>query len=62
VAIEGYLYLQLPALLRISFFVAALTLIAPGLVTDCIGFILSALNLCLVFCLRKKNAGGSAPA
>ena len=55
ISIEGYLYLQLPIVLRVLFFVAALTLIEPGLKTDCIGFGLSALGLGGVYLLRKKN-------
>jgi TRAP-type uncharacterized transport system fused permease subunit len=55
VGIEGYLYLRLPAFLRIVFFIAALTLIEPGLTTDSIGFVLGVCGLGLVFYLRKKN-------
>ncbi|MDR1875216.1 MAG: TRAP transporter permease [Synergistaceae bacterium] len=54
VAIEGYLYLQLPVLLRMVFFIAALTLIEPGLTTDCVGFALSAAGLGFVFHLRRS--------
>jgi TRAP-type uncharacterized transport system fused permease subunit len=62
VAIEGYLYLHLPTLLRVLFFIAALTLIEPGLITDCVGFVLGALSLGVVFYLRKKNAEGNTLA
>jgi TRAP transporter 4TM/12TM fusion protein len=62
VAIEGYLYLRLPVLPRILFFIAALTLIEPGLMTDLIGFVLSAFGMASVFYLRKRNAGEKFPA
>jgi TRAP-type uncharacterized transport system fused permease subunit len=62
VAIEGYFYLHLPVLLRVMFFVAALTLIDPGLLTDLIGFGLSVLGIVWVHWLRKKSAGKKNPA
>ncbi len=55
IAIEGYLFISLPAILRAMFFVSALTLIEPGLVTDCIGFVLGVLGWWCVLYLKKKT-------
>lgn len=54
ISIEGYLYMELPFALRTLFFVAALSLIQPGLLTDCIGFGLGILGLWIVLHLKKK--------
>ena len=61
VAVEGYLYVDIPWLLRLLFLAAALTMIDPGLLTDCIGFALGAVGLgCALY--LKKNAGKKVPA
>ena len=57
ISIEGYLYMELPFALRTLFFVAALSLIQPGLLTDCVGFGLGILGLWIVLHLKKKDVG-----
>jgi TRAP-type uncharacterized transport system fused permease subunit len=55
--VEGFLFIRLPWLLRIVFFAAALSLIAPGLNSDLIGFGLTAAGLAGTLILRKKYGG-----
>jgi TRAP-type uncharacterized transport system fused permease subunit len=57
VAVEGFLFIRLPWLLRIVFFAAALSLIAPGLNSDLIGFGLTAAGLAGTLILRKNYGG-----
>jgi len=59
IAIEGYLYLPISPLLRGVFFAAALTLIAPGLATDAIGFALGLLGFWYVLHVKKKTPIGA---
>jgi TRAP-type uncharacterized transport system fused permease subunit len=55
IAVEGYLYIPINWILRGAFFIAALTLIYPGLVTDIIGFILGVLGFGCVIYMKKKS-------
>ncbi len=57
VAVEGFLFIRIPWLLRIVFFAAALSLIAPGLTSDMIGFGLTAAGIAGTLILRKKYGG-----
>ncbi|MCX8013941.1 MAG: hypothetical protein N3A02_06590, partial [Rectinema sp.] len=54
VAIEGYLSIKLPLWLRPMFFVAAMLLITPGLVTDMIGLGLAVVGWVVVQILRRR--------
>ena len=54
IAVEGYLYRPISVFLRVLFFVAALTLIHPGLWTDAIGFALGLGGLAYVYLGQKK--------
>lgn len=57
VGVEGYLTVKLPIWLRPVFIVAALLLIAPGLVTDVIGVSLALVGwLCIQLIKRKRTA------
>ena len=64
VAIEGFIWTRLPIWLRISFFVAAVTLMDPGLLTDAIGLGLGAISLFVAYTLgkRQKTQGVARPA
>jgi TRAP transporter 4TM/12TM fusion protein len=55
VAVEGYLFISVPAILRLVFFSAALSLIDPGLKTDAIGFTLALLGLAGVLYLKRHE-------
>ncbi|MDR1731289.1 MAG: TRAP transporter permease [Synergistaceae bacterium] len=62
ISVEGYLKRPLAIPLRILFFMAALALIHPGLMTDCVGFTLGALGAGYVFYTEGKNGGARTPA
>ena len=55
VAVEGYLLLELPLVLRALFFVSAISLIMPGLATDLAGFGGAAAALAATFWLKKRK-------
>ncbi|MCL1940456.1 MAG: TRAP transporter permease [Synergistaceae bacterium] len=53
VAVEGYLFVQIPVHLRFLFLISAFTLIDPGLLTDCIGLGLGTVGLGCAFYLKN---------
>ncbi len=55
VAVEGFLFIPLPWILRVLFFGAALSLIAPGVHSDLIGFGLTAAAFAGTLFLRKRE-------
>jgi len=56
VSLEGYLLVLLPIWLRITSFIAAIILMAPGLTSDIVGIVLVCILIGSVFLLRKKSA------
>jgi TRAP-type uncharacterized transport system fused permease subunit len=54
VAVEGFLFVNLPFLIRLLFFASALSLIAPGINSDLIGFGLAAIAIAGTLYIRKK--------
>lgn len=60
VATEGYLTIKLPIWVRVLFFAAALTLIAPGVQSDLAGLVLLGICFAAITVLRKKNAAAEA--
>lgn len=55
VALEGYLVVKLPMWLRFLFFGAALTLLAPGMVSDVVGILLLGVCGVTIYFLKKKE-------
>jgi TRAP transporter 4TM/12TM fusion protein len=55
IAVEGFLKIDLPIWLRPVFFVAAIALIAPGIVTDLIGAGLAAVGFIYVFLATRAR-------
>jgi TRAP transporter 4TM/12TM fusion protein len=64
VAVEGFMWTRIPVWLRVSFFVAAVSLMDPGLLTDSIGLGLGAISLFVAYTLgkRQKSQGVARPA
>ncbi len=64
VSVEGYFLIKFPVWLRPVFFVAAILLIAPGLVTDAIGLVLALLGIAAILIVKKRrgDAGLAAAA
>lgn len=60
VAIEGFLFIEIPWFLRIIFFGAALTLIAPGASSDAAGFALATVGILSVLYLRRRKGDAAA--
>jgi TRAP-type uncharacterized transport system fused permease subunit len=55
VAVEGYLFVNLPWLVRILYFCAALGLMAPGVYSDLAGAGLAAAAFACTLALRKRG-------
>jgi len=62
VSVEGYFLMKFPVWLRPVFFVAAILLIAPGLVTDVVGVVLAAAGIGVILLLKPRGAGKATPA
>lgn len=56
VSLEGYLLASLPIWLRVVCFAAALSLMAPGIISDIAGVVLVAVLAVGIFYIRKKKA------
>jgi TRAP-type uncharacterized transport system fused permease subunit len=61
VSVEGYFLIAFPIWLRPVFFVAAILLIAPGLVTAAIGFSLAAVGIGVILLIKQNAKAGAAP-
>ena len=59
-ALNGYIYRKIPALLRLLSACGGLCMLYPGLVTDLIGFVIVG-GICLYQYLRNKKEGGGTP-
>ena len=55
VSLEGYLLVPIPGWLRVVFFAAALSLMAPGLMSDIAGVALLSICAFTIFNIRKKK-------
>jgi TRAP transporter 4TM/12TM fusion protein len=64
VSVEGFFLIAFPNWLRPIFFVGAILLIAPGMVTDVVGIVLAVLGIGAVLIIKKKreSAGLAAAA
>lgn len=60
VSVEGYFMIRFPWWVRPIFFVGAIFLIMPGLVTDAIGLALAAIGVGIVLLLKKRGYGMEA--
>ena len=58
VAVEGYLFRNLPWLLRVLFFGGAVLLMAPGLYSDIAGFGIAAVAIAWAVVLKKRGVSG----
>lgn len=63
VSVEGYFLIKFPMWVRPIFFVGAILLIAPGLMSSLIGLAVSAVGIVIILLIRKKqgNAGTGTP-
>jgi TRAP transporter 4TM/12TM fusion protein len=64
VSVEGFFLIAFPMWVRPIYFVAAILLIAPGLVTDAIGIVLALIGTGIVLVIKKRreSAGMAAAA
>jgi TRAP-type uncharacterized transport system fused permease subunit len=56
ISLEGYMFTVLPLWLRVLYFVSAITLMLPGLLSDTLGFALAFVSLVAAYIIKNKKA------